>query len=109
MSERALEFVETWVSQKIDAMKFPTTVDGSHPKALASQCMEDARRNGIAESEIDEAFDDLAAFIAGQIEEAHDRDADRSGELHPGELVADDDPRLVDEEEDEVEKDAKGA
>ena len=71
--------------------------------------MKDAQSNGIPKSEIDQAFDDLAAFIAGQIDEARDRDADRSGEAHPGSLIETDDTRVIDEEEDEAEEDAKGA
>ncbi|MFZ0723163.1 MAG: hypothetical protein WAM99_20080, partial [Xanthobacteraceae bacterium] len=63
--------------------------------------------NGIPKSEIDQAFDDLAAFIAGQIDEARDRGADRSGEAHPGSLIETDDTRVIDEKEDE--EDAKGA
>ena len=73
--------------------------------------MPQGRAKGTAyrKCEIKEAFDDLAAFIAGQIEEARDRDADRSGEAHPGSLIEDDDTRIIDEEEDEAEEDAKGA
>jgi hypothetical protein len=48
MSERAIEFV-----------------------ALAAQCVEAAKAEGIPESEIKDAFDDLAAFIAGEIQEVN--------------------------------------
>jgi len=112
MSARALEFVETWVSEKIEAKGFSAgkTASGLQAQAqsLADQCVKDAQGNGIPKSEIDQAFDDLAAFIAGQIEEASDRGADRSGEAHPGSLIEDDDTRIIDEEEDEAEEDAKG-
>ena len=77
-------------------------------KSLADQCVKDAQGNGIPKSEIDQAFDDLAAFIGGQIDEARDRGADRSGEAHPGNLVETDDTRVIDEQEDEAEEDAKG-
>jgi hypothetical protein len=114
MSARALEFVEEWVSEKIDARDFSakkgkTPDDPAQAKALAAQCVQDAQGEGISQSEIDEAFDDLAAFIAGEIDEARSRGADRSGEAHPGELVEPDDARVVDEEEDEAENDAKDA
>ncbi len=66
-----------------------------------------AQQDGIPVSEIDQAFDDLAASSRGQIEEARDRDADRSGEAHPGSLIETDDS-MIDEEEDEAEEDAKG-
>jgi hypothetical protein len=114
MSARALEFVEEWVSEKIEAMDFSAaggtaSDDQARAKALAAQCVNDARGKGIPASEINEAFDDLAAFIAGEIEEGRNRGADRSNEAHPGELVETDDARVVDEEEDEAEKDAKDA
>jgi hypothetical protein len=113
MSERALEFVETWVSEKIEA-KDVAAAGGTASslqtlaKSLADQCVKDAQGNGIPKSEIDKAFDDLAAFIGGQIDEARDRGADRSGEAHPGNLVETDDTRVIDEQEDEAEEDAKG-
>jgi multidrug efflux pump subunit AcrA (membrane-fusion protein) len=112
MSERALEFVETWVSQKIDAMDVSAAAKSeahlrAQAKSLADQCIKDAARDGIRKIEIDRAFADLAAFIAGQIGEARDRGADRSGEAHPGRLVEADDPRVIDEEEDEAKKGAK--
>lgn len=114
MSVRALEFVETWVSEKIaakDVAAAGRTASGlaAQAKSLADQCVKDAQGNGIPKSEIDQAFDDLAAFIAGQIGEARDRGADRSGEAHPGSLIETDDTRVIDEEEDEAEEDAKGA
>jgi regulator of protease activity HflC (stomatin/prohibitin superfamily) len=108
MSSRALEFVENWVSEKIEAKDFSTAGGNIEAKAMAAQCVQDARRNGIGKPEIDEAFDDLAAFIAGEIEEARNRRADRSNEKHPGNLIEDDDARAIDDQEDEAEKDAKG-
>jgi hypothetical protein len=113
MSERALEFVETWVEEKIEAMDVAAAAKNAArlqalAKTLADQCVKDAHGNGIPRAEIDRAFDDLAAFIAGQIGEARDRGADRSHEAHPGRLVEDDDTRVIDEEEDAAKKDAKG-
>ncbi len=114
MSARALEFVETWVSEKIEATDMSAAAKtGAAVQAqaanLAEQCVKDAQADGIPKAEIDQAFDDLAAFIAGQIDEARDREADRPGETHPGSLIETDDTRVIDEEEDEAEEDAKGA
>lgn len=65
MSERAIEFVEVWVSEHIrDAQ------GALDPKALAAQCLAAAKSEGIPEAEIKDAFEDLAAFIGGEIEEA---------------------------------------
>jgi len=64
MSERAIEFVEVWVSEHIRDESAPD------PKALAAQCLDAAKSKGIPEAEIKDAFEDLAAFIAGEIEES---------------------------------------
>jgi hypothetical protein len=87
MSQRALEFVETWVSENIKATGDEAEgvkPEGDKPEAdntaaatvLAAQCLKAAWAEGIPQSEIQEAFDDLAAFIAGEIEEANDRAAE---------------------------------
>jgi hypothetical protein len=67
MSMRAVEFVENWASENIAA-------DAVEPApALASQCIAAASAAGIPRSEIEETFDDLPAFMAGEIEEAKER------------------------------------
>ena len=61
--------------------------------------IKDAQEDGVTEAEIKDAFEDLAAFIAAEIEEAFDRND------HPDEdglnLVDEDDPRVINEKEDE--------
>ena len=76
MSERAIEFVETWVTEKIEEEGYPEEGEASPAKAWASECLAAANAEGIPFSEINDAFDDLAAFIDGQIEEARERDED---------------------------------
>jgi SpoVK/Ycf46/Vps4 family AAA+-type ATPase len=74
MSARALEFVETWVSEKIEAMKtLPAEGDEAAAKALANECLRAALDENIPPAEIQEAFDNLAEFIQGEIEEARER------------------------------------
>jgi len=74
MSKRALEFVETWVSEKIEAMEtLPAEGDEAAAKALANECFQAALDEDIPAAEIQEAFDNLAEFIAGEIEEARER------------------------------------
>jgi len=93
MSARALEFVETWVSEKIEEMdELPADGDDAKATALAAECVQAALDEGIPQSEISEAFDDLAAFIGGEIEEAKNREDDSSD---------DDDDDDDDEEDDE--------
>jgi hypothetical protein len=74
MSERALEFVETWVSEKIEQEGSPEESEESPAKEWAAECREAALQEGIPSSEIDEAFDDLTEFIDGEIEEARERE-----------------------------------
>ena len=74
MSARALEFVETWVSEKIEAMEtLPAAGDEAAAKSLATECYQAALDDNIPAAEIQEAFDDLAAFIAGEIAEERER------------------------------------
>ena len=76
MSMRAIEFVENWASENITADGQPVDV-GSAALALASQCLAAATAAGIPRGEIDETFDDLPAFMAGEIEEAKIREVAR--------------------------------
>ena len=74
MSARALEFVETWVAEKIEDMdELPGAEDEKAFKALANECMKAALDEDIPAAEIAEAFDDLAEFIGGEIEEERER------------------------------------
>ena len=74
MSARALEFVETWVSEQIEEEGYPEEErQESVAKEWANKCREDAMGEGIGSQEIDEAFDDLVAFMQGEIEEARER------------------------------------
>ena len=76
MSARALEFVETWVTEKIAQEGYPLEGAASPAKDWAAECVEAAQEEGIPSSEIEEAFDDLAEFIDGELEEARERDED---------------------------------
>ena len=80
MSKRALEFVETWVSEKIEEKGVPAEGEASPAKEWAAECIEAANKEGIPTLEINEAFDDLAEFIDGEIEEARERDEDEDEE-----------------------------
>jgi hypothetical protein len=77
MSMRAIEFVESWASEKIASDGQPPVDVGSTALALASQCLAAATAAGIPQSEIEETFDDLIAFMASEIEEAKAREVAR--------------------------------
>ncbi len=74
MSTRAIEFVENWVSENIDEDEIDPANIEEEAAALATRCLEEAVASGIPKSEIEDTFDDLAAFIAGEIEEAQGGD-----------------------------------
>lgn len=73
MSERALAFVDEWISGHIHAQDPGGDIE-ARAKTLASQCLADASKKGIPASEIGEAIDDLPSFLIGAIEEAEERD-----------------------------------
>ena len=106
MSESAIEFVQTWVDDKIEEMDaLPTNIEAL-AKTLATECIAEAQNGGVTQSDINDTFDDLAAFIAAEIEEAFDRN-DRSDE--DSSLVEEDDARLVNGDEDEDDEDNEDA
>jgi hypothetical protein len=72
MSERALAFVEQWVSEYVHA-EDKSGDEQARAKVLAARCLADAGTHGIAANEIGEAIDDLTAFMMGAIEEAAER------------------------------------
>jgi hypothetical protein len=73
MSGRARAFVEEWIAGHVDAKDADGDIE-ARAKALASQCLADAGKEGIPASEIGEAIDDLPEFMIGAIEEAEERD-----------------------------------
>jgi 5-enolpyruvylshikimate-3-phosphate synthase len=77
VSERAIEFVEEWVSERINAQDYQPEGDNSRAEAFAAACLAAAKAEGISKLEIDDAFEDLTAFIAGEIQEASNREAAR--------------------------------
>ncbi len=100
MSERALAFVEEWVSDHVRAADGAPAGVGSQAKALARQCLADASAQGISPSEIGESIDDLEEFMVGALDEANERKARRSQqEDGKGERDEDDDEEDEDDED----------
>jgi hypothetical protein len=103
MSARALEFVETWVSGKIETMEtLPADGDEAAAKALANECFQAALDENIPAAEIQEAFDNLAEFITGEIEEARERKEGLSDDEDNENLL-----RKAEDEEGDEDKDEK--
>jgi hypothetical protein len=91
MTDKAFAFVDEWVSEHIHAERDDGSAGGElEPAALARQCIADAEAAGIPAAEINDAYEDLAAFMEGQIEEAKERESGES---------SDDDFPLLDEDD----------
>jgi hypothetical protein len=108
MSERALAFVDEWVSGHVRAEDADGDIE-ARARTLASQCLADAGNKGIPASEIDEAIDDLPEFMIGAIEEAEEREdhahrqeSDKeAAELIDAQAVEDAEEDALEDEDDE--------
>ena len=108
MTERALAFVEEWVSDHVEAKDADGDID-ARAKALADQCLADAGKAGIPTSEIGDAIEDLPDFMVGAIEEAEERDEHahrfetdkEAAELIDGQALEDAEEDAAEDEEDE--------
>ena len=71
--------IEEWIAEHVtSADDAAAGGNGARAKMLANRCLADAAAKGIPASEIADAIDDLPAFIAGEIEEAGERQAHAS-------------------------------
>jgi hypothetical protein len=114
MSERALAVVEEWVSDHVRAAGEAAAGEapGGEAKELARQCLADASAKGIPQGEIHESIDDLEEFMAGALEEAHERKAhgsekedDESEHDENGDEEDEDDEDEDDDDEEEYDDD----
>ena len=106
MSERALAFVDEWVSGHVRAEDADGDIE-ARARTLASQCLADAGNKGIPASEIHEAIDDLPEFMIGAIEEAEERDEHAhqwETDKEASELV---DPQAIEDAEEDALEDEK--
>jgi hypothetical protein len=77
MSERAIAFVEEWVSENVNAEGYEPEGDQSKAAAYAVRCAAEAKEAGIPDAEMKDAFESLTAFMAGQMKLANDDEVDR--------------------------------
>jgi hypothetical protein len=104
MSERALAFVDAWVTDHVQAQDADGDIE-ARAKTLADQCLADAGKKGIPASEIGDAFDDLADFMVGAIEEAEERDEHAHQEETDTEAADLVDPQAIEDAEEDAEED----
>ncbi len=77
MSERAIAFVEEWVSENIHATGYEPEGDAAQAAAFATQCLSSAKAEGITGAEMKDAFEDLNQFMAAAIKTANDDEVAR--------------------------------
>jgi hypothetical protein len=76
MNDRAVEFLDTWCSDHINPVAFPKK--RSEGEGLAAQCLEDAKRAGIAEKDLKEAAGgDLVGYMFDALDHAAQNEVDR--------------------------------
>jgi hypothetical protein len=77
MNERAeVVFLDRWYSDHVNAAAFPQKRSGG--EALATQCLEDAKRAGIDAARLREAAGgDLVDYMVGALEASADAEVDR--------------------------------
>ena len=100
MSERALAFVEEWISDHVRAEDADDIE--ARAKTLAGQCLADAGKEGIPAAEISDVIDDLPEFMMGAIEEAEERDEHahrKESDKEAAELV---DPQAIEDAEEDA-------
>ncbi|MEQ1944112.1 hypothetical protein ABMA32_16990 [Mesorhizobium sp. VNQ89] len=85
MTEKAIEFLQEWISEKVQPPRDPGAVEPVEQKAgiLAKECAEQAASAGVRIEDIEEEVGDLEDLIAAKLEDAaedqaHNTSADAS-------------------------------
>lgn len=77
MSKRGIDFVNEWVSENVNPEAYAPDGDLSQAKALAKQCLIDAKAKGISKQEIEEDVGDLVDHMAQASEDSTDAEVAR--------------------------------
>ena len=80
MSENAIEFLQDWIDEKVEAPQQPTRIE-KHAEKLAKECAAKAAEAGIPLEDLQEEVGDIQELIAAKLEEAVEagQEADGSG------------------------------
>lgn len=78
MTEKAIEFLQEWISEKVQAPRDPATVEHVDQKAeiLAKECAKQAASAGVRLEDIEEEVGDLEDLIAAKLEDAAEEQTD---------------------------------
>lgn len=69
MSENAIEFLQEWICEKVQAPAHPALVE-KHAESLAKECAAKAAEAGIPLEDIQEEVGDIQELIAAKLEDA---------------------------------------
>ena len=69
MTEKAIEFLQEWINEKVQAPETPTMID-QKAEVLAKQCAAQAANAGVRLEDIEEEVGDLEELIATKLEDA---------------------------------------
>lgn len=69
MTEKAIEFLQEWISEKVQAPERPVRLD-HEAEVLAKECAKQAANAGVRLEDIEEEVGDLEELIATKLEDA---------------------------------------
>jgi hypothetical protein len=93
MSEHAIEFLQEWICEKVQAPAHPALVE-KHAETLARECAAKAAEAGIPLEDIQEEVGDIQELIAAKLEDAAEAEqAAGAGENPDGGRNADNENR----------------
>jgi hypothetical protein len=69
MSEQAIEFLQEWIGEKVQAPAHPAMVE-KHAESLAKECAAKAAEAGIPLEDIQEEVGDIQELIVSRLEDA---------------------------------------
>jgi len=77
MSENAIEFLQEWICEKVQAPAHPAMVE-KHAETLAKECAAKAAEAGIPLEDIQEEVGDIQELIAARLEDAAEAEAEQA-------------------------------
>ena len=69
MTEKAIEFLQEWINEKVQAPETPAKIE-REAEVLAKQCAQQAANAGVRLEDIEEEVGDLEELIATKLEDA---------------------------------------
>ena len=78
MTEKAIEFLQEWISEKVQAPETAVRLD-REAEVLAKECAKQAANAGVRLEDIEEEVGDLEELIATKLEDAVEAKKGNSG------------------------------